>query len=189
MFIIFANTISFFKKNFNGFFVHILLFIILYKYICVYYHILWFIFFLSLRERRFCDKALALEVLVEEIINQRKTCAILSKKNNIHEEKRISFTQAAIILNVLVESSDPNSSPPLQKNFNILLDLSNPNYSKIPVSELAKSWINKILKNKMDSGVVLEDKRFFTKKSEPNFNFNFAQIVTPICIFFIIIIP
>ena len=64
--------------------------------------------------------------------------------------------------------------------------MSNPNYSKIPVSDLAKSWINKILKNKMDSGVVLEDKSFFTKKTEPHFNFNFAQILTPICIIFIL---
>jgi len=61
------------------------------------------------------------------------------------------------------------------------LDILNQNYSKITLSDLSKSLINKLLKKKVEGGVFLEEKSFFTKKPDTTSNQNFAQIITPIC--------
>lgn len=63
-----------------------------------------------MREKGFYDKALALEALIEEVLNDRKKCMLIKKNQNIIEEKPSNFTEPLALLNVLVECSDYTST-------------------------------------------------------------------------------
>ncbi len=60
----------------------------------------------SLRDKGFYDKALALEVLIEEIINNGSKCLLIKKSQ---KETIISFTQSILLLNLFADCSNEQS--------------------------------------------------------------------------------
>ena len=59
-----------------------------------------------MRDKGLYDKALALEVLIEEIINNRTKCLLIKKTQ---KEAIISFTQSILFLNVLGDCANEQS--------------------------------------------------------------------------------
>ena len=122
---------------------------------------------------------MSLEILIEEIINNRKECLLLEKNQNVYHEKIISFSNASLILNVLADCSSASGRVFFYLKMKIpLLEISD---LKFPLSELSKRLINKLLKKKVENEVFLEENFFFTKPLEKFSNENFAQIITPKC--------